>query len=358
MNAPINHEVRKHARLSASRMDRVMSCPGSYRLEEKMPYEPAGEAAAIGTAIHELSEKILRGEAVNPKDYPDDHMDMANEYATFINTLVINPRKRMIEVNVDAGLKTLHESLGGTADAVLVDGDHLHVVDLKTGRVLVDAENNKQLLTYALGVMRMLNAPASITCTMHIFQPRAGHSQWTVSGTDLISHGHDLLAAANLALTDDAPTNPSTSNCKYCKAKPICPSMRQKVQDNARKEFADLVKQADKDDTIAVPHVTGEEIEMAQLAAMWSDAVLESAKRQITSGSPIQGWTMRPGRKTKFWKSDALAFEALKAYPQAFDLKSPSAIAKLDIQISEDLIGEKHAAASLVKEKTQKENHE
>lgn len=353
MNAPVNHEVRKHARLSASRMDRVMSCPGSYRLESLMPYEPAGPAAAIGTAIHELSEKLLRGEAVNAIDYPDDHLNMALEYVEFINRLVENPRKRMIEVNVDAGLKSLHQSLGGTADAVLVEGDHLHVVDLKSGRVLVDAENNKQLLTYALGVMRMLNAPASIQCTMHIFQPRAGHSKWTVSGTDLISHGHDLLAAANLALSDDAPTNPSTNACKYCKAKPICPSMRQKVQDNARIEFADLVKKAEKDETVQVPPVSSEEIELAQLAAMWSDAVLESAKRQITSGSPIQGWALRPGRKTKFWKSDALAYEALKAYPQAFDLKSPSAIAKLDITISEDLIGEKHAAASLVKEKQQ-----
>jgi hypothetical protein len=317
-----------------------MSCPGSYRLEEKMPYEPAGPAAAIGTAIHELSEKILRGEAVNPNDYPDDHFDMANEYAVFVNTLVENPRKRMIEVKVDAGLKTLHESLGGTADAVLVDGDHLHVIDLKTGRVLVDAEDNKQLLTYALGVMRILNAPASIRCTMHIFQPRAGHSQWTVSGTDLITHGHELLAAANLALTDDAPTNPTTNNCRYCKAKPICPSIRQKVQDNARKDFA-----------LEVQAVTPDMIELAQLAASWSDAVLDSAKRQITEGSTIQGWALRQGRKTKFWKSDALAYEALKSYPQAFDLKSPSAIAKLDITISEDLIGEKHAAASLVKEK-------
>ena len=349
----MQHTDRKHARLSASRMDRVMSCPGSYRLESKMPYEPAGEAAAIGTAIHELSEKLLRGEAVNAIDYPDDHLNMALEYVEFINRLVENPRKRMIEVNVDAGLKSLHQSLGGTADAVLVEGDHLHVVDLKTGRVLVDAEDNKQLLTYALGVMRMLNAPASIRCTMHIFQPRAGHSKWTVSGTDLISHGHDLLAAANLALTDDAPTNPSTNACKYCKAKPICPSMRQKVQDNARKEFAELVKKAEKDETVQVPTVSSEEIELAQLAAMWSEAVLESAKRQITEGSTIQGWTLRPGRKTKFWKSDALAYEALKSYPQAFDLKSPSAIAKLDIAISEDLIGEKNAAASLVKEKQQ-----
>jgi len=336
----MQHTDRKHARLSASRMDRVMSCPGSYRLEEKMPYEPAGEAAAIGTAIHELSERLLRGEAVNAIDYPDDHLNMALEYAEFINRLVENPRKRMIEVKVDAGLKTLHESLGGTADAVLVDKDHLHIVDLKTGRVLVEAEDNKQMLTYALGVMRMLNAPASIQCTMHIFQPRAGHSKWTVSGTDLIAHGHELLAAANLALTDDAPTNPTTNNCRYCKAKPICPSIRQKVQDNARKEFA-----------LEVQAVTSDMIELAQLAASWSDAVLDSAKRQITEGSIIQGWTLRPGRKTKFWKSDALAYEALKSYPQAFDLKSPSAIAKLDITISEDLIGEKHAAASLVKEK-------
>ena len=346
------HTIRKHARLSASRADRFMSCPGSYRLEEVMPYEPAGPAAAIGTAIHELSEKILRGEAVNPKDHPDDHLDMANEYANFINNLVENPRKRMIEVNVDAGLKSLHYALGGTADAVLVDGDHLHICDLKTGRVLVEAEDNKQLLTYALGVMRQLNAPESITCTMHIYQPRAGHSKWTVSGAQLVQHGQDLLAAANLALTFDAPTNPSASACKYCKAKPICPSMRQKVQDNARKEFAETVKLAEKDETVKVPPVTPDMIELAQLAASWSEAVLDAAKKQITNGLNIQGWTLRQGRKTKFWKSDALAYEALKSFPQAFDLKSPSAIAKLDIAISDDLIGEKHAAASLVKEKS------
>ncbi len=346
------HTYRKHARLSASRADRFMSCPGSYRLEEVMPYEPAGEAAAIGTLIHELSEKLLNGQEIDNPDVDPDHLDMAQKYADFVNTLVEKPRKRMIEVNVDAGLKSLHYALGGTADTVLVDGDHLHVIDLKTGRVLVDAEDNKQLLTYALGVMRMLNAPESITCTMHIYQPRAGHSKWTVTGADLIKHGEELLAAANLALTFDAPTNPSTSACKYCKAKPICPSIRAKVQDNARKDFIEIVKKDEKEGTGNVPAITPEMVELAQLAGMWSETVLEMAKKQITSGSLIQGWTLRPGRKTKFWKSDALAYEALKSYPQAFDLKSPSAIAKLDIEISADLIGEKHAAASLVKEKS------
>ena len=163
----MQHETRKHARLSASRTDRFMSCPGSYRLESLMPYEPAGEAAAIGTAIHELSEIILRNGQI-PAGTDPDHIAMAQSYADFVNTLVENPRKKLIEVNLDSGLKSLHPALGGTADAVLVDGDHLHVVDLKTGRVAVDATDNKQLLTYALGAMRQFKAPSHITCTMHI----------------------------------------------------------------------------------------------------------------------------------------------------------------------------------------------
>jgi len=338
----MQHTERKHARLSASRTERFMQCPGSVRLESQMPDEPPGEAAAIGTAIHELSEKLLRSEPFNFDDYPTDQFNMAMEYVEFINTLVEKPRKRMIEVNVDAGLKTLHHALGGTADAVLVDGNHLHVIDLKTGRVLVEAENNKQLMTYALGVMRQFNAPLDIICTMHIFQPRAGHSKWTISGIDLVNHGHDLRNAAALALTPDAPTNPSPDACKYCRAKTICPSMRQKVQDNARKDFAP--------DTAITPEM----IDLAKMAETWADAVLTAAKQQLTNGSTIAGWNLKPGRKTRFWKSEELAAAALKDHPKAFTLRSPAAIADLKIEVSEDLIGITHAAPSLAKDKAKK----
>lgn len=338
----MQHVERKHARLSASRTERFMACPGSVRLENQMPYDPPGEAAAIGTAIHELSERILNGHEIDDPDVNPEHLAMAQEYADFINNLVEKPRKKLIEVNVDAGLKSLHPSLGGTADAVLVDGDHLIICDLKTGRVPVEAKDNKQLLTYALGVMRQFNAPASIQCTMHIFQPRAGHSKWTVSGVDLITHGHELKKAAELALSPDAPTIPSPDACKYCKAKTICPSMRQKVQDNARKDFAP--------DTAITPEM----LDLATLAADWSDAVITAAKKQLTDGETITGWNLKPGRKTRFWKSEALAAAALKDHPEAFSLKSPSAIADLKIEVSEELIGVKHAAASLAKDKAKK----
>jgi hypothetical protein len=334
----MQHETRKHARLSASRTDRFMQCPGSYRLESLMPYEPAGEAAAVGTAIHELSEIILSGKEI-PIGTDPDHLSMAQGYANFINALVENPRKKLIEVNLDEGLKSLHPALGGTADAILVDGDHLHVVDLKTGRVAVDAENNKQLLTYALGAMRQFKAPSTITCTMHIFQPRVGHSKWTVSGNYLNLHGRRLLEAAELALTSDAPTRPSVDACRYCKAKTICPSMREKVQETARSDF------------LPDTSITPEMLDDAVLMAAWADAVQSAAKEQLTSGKSIQGWTMRIGRKTKFWKDEKLVMEAFKDMLIAWELKSPSAVLKLGVEVSEDLVGEKVAASSLVKEK-------
>jgi hypothetical protein len=303
-----------------------------------MPYEPAGEAAAIGTAIHELSEIILRGGAI-PTGTDPDHLSMAQGYANFVNTLVENPRKKLIEVNLDEGLKSLHPALGGTADAILVDGDHLHVIDLKTGRVAVDAEDNKQLLTYALGAMRQLKAPTSITCTMHIFQPRVGHSKWTVSGLRLELHGRRLQSAAELALTGDAPTHPSPDACRYCKAKTICPSMREKVQEVARNDF------------LPDTSITPEMLDNAVLVAAWADAVQSAAKAQITEGKAIQGWAMRAGRKTKFWKDEALVMEAFKDNLKVWELKSPSAVLKLGVEVSEDLVGEKSAAPSLVKAK-------
>ncbi len=342
----IEHTQRKHARLSASRADRFMACPGSVALESQMPYEPAGEAAAIGTHIHELSEMLLNGthtyEEIRSSGVELEHLDMAQDYANFINTLVENPRKRLIEVNVDEGLKSLHPSLGGTADAVLTESRTLHVIDLKTGRIPVSAKDNKQLLVYALGAARKLGAPADITVKMHIFQPRTGHSVAEISGNDLISFGHELKAAAELANTPGAPVIPGSSQCQWCRAKPICSAIREKVTNAAREVF-----NVNNDVTPAM-------IEDAKLAETWAGSVLDAAKKQLTDKpESISGWYMKTGRKSKFWRDEALVWEALKGNDQAFELKSPAAILKAKIDISEDMIGEKIGASILTKSKSE-----
>ena len=333
------HANRKHARLSASRIDRVMQCPGSYRLESLMPYEPAGEAAERGTAIHEIAEKILNGIEFDKANVSDEYIDLATQYVNYVDSYFESPRKRLVEVNVDEGLKKIHLALGGTADAILVEGNTLACFDLKTGRVPVSAVENKQLMTYALGAMMQLNAPWTIDVHLVIFQPGVGVSIHKMSGLELKAHQDQLKAAAELALTNDAPTSPSPDACRYCKAKTICPSMREKVQTAARSDFMP--------DTTVTPEM----LDTAVLVASWADAVQSAAKDQLTNGVAIQGWTMRAGRKTKFWKDEALVMQAFKDNDQVWELKSPSAVLKLGVEVSEDLVGEKMAASSLVRAK-------
>ena len=320
-----------------------MACPGSVLLENQMPYDPPGEAAETGTRIHEYGERLLNGEEPSKmllKEGVDpSELAMAQSYADFVNNLCDDPRKKLIEVNVDNGLKSLHPALGGTADAILVEGNTLHVVDLKTGRIPVDAEENKQMLTYALGAMRQFNAPASIEVVVHIFQPKTGHSQWRTTGDRLISHGHELKAAAELALTIDAPTNPGPDQCRWCKAKTICPSLRAKAAEAARSDFATDAE------------VTPEMMDTAYLALAWSEAVIEAGKQQLINEKPISGWTLRQGRKTKFWSAPAMVEDILRDNHAAWELRSPAQIIKLGIDLPEGLIGEKTSAPSLVKQK-------
>jgi CRISPR/Cas system-associated exonuclease Cas4 (RecB family) len=332
------HTQRKHARLSASRADRFVNCPGSVQLENRMAYEASGPAAQWGTDVHELSESIMRNEEVNAAKYEQEQIDMAHAYIKYIDAIADSPRKKLIEVSVDEGLKSLHPALGGTADAVIVDGNTMHVVDLKTGRVFVNAEENLQLMTYALGAMRQFNAPAAIEVVLHIFQPRAGSTTWHTTGARLIEHGLQLKRAAELALSKDAPTNPGSSQCKYCRAKPICPSLREQATEAARSDF--------KPDTVITPEM----LDTAYSVTAWAESIIEAAKRQMDT-FPIEGWTMRAGRKTRFWSAQAMVEEAMRDNPAAWELKSPAAVAKLGIELADGMVGEKLSAPSLVKSK-------
>ena len=115
--------------------------------------------------------------------------------------------------------------------------------------------------------------------------------------------------------------------------------MREKVQEAARSDF--------KPDTTVTPEM----LDNAALVAAWADAVQTAAKTQIAEGKAITGWTMRAGRKTKFWKDEKLVMQAFKDNLNVWELKSPSAVLKLGVEVSEDLVGEKVAASSLVRAK-------
>jgi len=329
--------------MSASRMHRIIACPASFSLENKMPYEPPSPAAARGTHIHELAEKILAGStAFDHADEDLADLDMAFEYVEYVNKLRAHSRRSYTEVNVTEALRTVHPMMGGTADAVVVKDSTLHVVDLKTGRIHVSAQNNEQLLTYALGVAIKLKAPLEeIKVMLHIWQPN-NINTWEIDGKRLQEHGLDLAIAANRALEPDAPAIPSVDACKYCKAKTICPAMREKAQMAARTEFGLIPL----DET----QITPEMLDEAEQAITWGESVQQAAKQQLKDGKKIQGWSLKPGRKMTSWANEQAAEQILRDNALAWTLKSVSQVSKLGINVAA-LIQEKQAEPSLARSK-------
>lgn len=62
----------------------------------------------------------------------------------------------------------------GTGDCLIIANKTLYIIDLKYGRgVLVDAEDNPQMMLYALGALNIFDALYDIEeVEMTIFQPR------------------------------------------------------------------------------------------------------------------------------------------------------------------------------------------
>jgi hypothetical protein len=342
MSDTVDHTVRFHAKLSASRVPRVALCAGSLLAEDALPAEPSGEAAAKGTAIHELAERILTGQPL-PDDAPAVLVEVAQKYAHVVTEQTKGSKRRFVELNVTDALKTIHPWLGGTADYVAVGGGVLTVVDLKTGRNEVDPEWNPQLLTYALGASIALKAPANVKVRLAIFQPDCGGwNEFWCAYPDLMDWRDSLLSVANRAMQTNAPRTPTPEACKYCRARVHCPELQAQVKEQAKQEHL-----VDANNTI-----TMEMLDAAELCSIWADSVKEAGKRQlIDKPDSIPGWKMREGRKMVKWKDNKMAAAMLSGHLEAFELKSVSAVQKLGLDIPPSLIDETRTASSLVRAK-------
>lgn len=333
----IDHEQRKHARLSASKISRAIQCLGSVLAEEAMPPEPAGAAALRGTVIHELSEHLLLGTDL-PENVDPELLSVAQGYVKAIDDFSGSIKKRYIEMNVTKALQEIHPALGGMADLVGTGGNELLVADLKTGRLDVSPENNPQLLTYALGAALTLRAPRDVSVRLAIYQPDAGGWKQWVTDMDYLLDWRDTLAeTAAQALQPDAPRSPSEDACRYCRARSVCPALRQKAVAIAKSEFTAI-------DALA--------IEDAKLCQVYAESVLTKAVEQLQAEpTSIPGWKLREGRRMVSWKDRQMAEAILAENKDAWELKSASAVQKLGVTLPEGIIEEKRSAPSLVKAK-------
>ena len=173
----------EHAILSASSAHRWLTCPPLPQLERFFENKTT-EVAHEGTVAHSLAEYKVRkliGEKIRkPKSkFIDDDMEQhTDDYASYINeilqTIKMTTPDPIILIEQRLDFSNYVPDGFGTGDCLIIADKTLYIIDLKYGRgVLVDAEDNPQMMLYALGALNIFDALYDIEeVEMTIFQPR------------------------------------------------------------------------------------------------------------------------------------------------------------------------------------------
>ena len=308
-----------HSLLSASSSHRWLHCPPSARLCEG--YDDKGSNfAAEGTDAHALCEYKLRAalgmEAKDPTEdlswYDAEMEESANGYAAFVMELVEEAKKNcsdlvvLIEQRLDYS-RYVAEGFG-TGDCVIIADGTLHIVDFKYGRgILVEAEDNPQMMLYALGALELFDCLYDIdTVSMTIFQPRRGNvSTYTLPKADLYEWADTVLApAAELAWSGEGEYH-CGEWCQFCKAKADCRERANANMELAKYEF----KQP--------PLLTDEEVEdilsrIDELIA-WASDIRDYALQAAISGKHWSGYKLVEGRSNRKYTDERAVVAAVRA---------------------------------------------
>lgn len=322
-----------HAKLSPSGAERWMTCPGSTVLSEGIP-DRTSKYADEGTAAHDLAEQILSGKHV-----------IASETVAALTPYINHVRALGGKLHVEQKVAVNH-LVYGTADAIVwqEEEQHLHVIDLKYGAgVAVDVVDNLQLKIYALATLITFNYPAkSVTST--IVQPRYDHSDGpvrsvTFDAVDLLDFHGDIVAAT--AVYEDVRAHDvatllqsgylvaSEKGCRWCRAAPVCPLLKQKAQSTAKKVFASGEPYD--------PKELAETLDFLPILESWIKNTREFAYEQALIGKPIPDWKLVEKRAVRKWRDETAVCDALIAQNIVITdeffterkMQSPAAVEKL-----------------------------
>lgn len=308
-----------HAKLSASGAHRWMNCPGSVGQEDGLP-DTSSPYAQEGTWAHDLAEACLK-EGANADqvviaeghytDTPDQVQEYIQMYLDYVRSI---SGELFIEQRVDFS-PWVPEGFG-TADAIILNDGVAHVIDLKYGKGLkVDADENPQALLYALGTLNEYDYLYDVhTFKVVIVQPRLDHiSEWEISRADLLKWAELAKAAAEAALSDDAPFNPGEKQCQWCKAKAFC---KPRAEHNLK--IASEGFEAIGDDIVPISR---DQLSVEDIAALlphfkeianWMKDLEGHAYNLAMQGQDIPDHKLVEGRSLRKWLDEDAAEKKLK----------------------------------------------
>lgn len=304
-----------HAKLSASGAKKWIACPGSVVLEGTIRDKPS-EYASEGTAAHALGEAKIRlalkeytktkyKNAVSVLNTDEEMEDYTDEYRDFVLER-FNAAKRdtpdavlLLEQRLDFS-EYVPEGFG-TGDCIIIGNGTMEIIDLKYGKgVPVQAENNPQMMLYALGALTSYDFLYDITdVSLTIYQPRIKNIDTAcMTVTGLKEWGESIKPIARKAF-DGVEEYCSGSHCDtgFCKARPICRAYAEQKLAMARFDFA-------KPSTLT-PEEIAEILDEADALAKWATLIKDYALDEaLHNGTAFPGYKVVEGRSNRAYAMD------------------------------------------------------
>lgn len=344
-----------HALLSASGASRWMACTPSARLEQNFKNKTSEEAER-GTLAHELGELKLRKEleglstrSFNSKVkkiqenelYTADMPDYVDMYVETCLERVSEAKAKTpdalfkIEQRLDFS-EWVPEGFG-TGDFVIIADGTMEVCDLKYGTgVPVSADNNKQMMLYALGAISEFSFLYDIEkVRMTIIQPRLDSiSTFEVTVEDLVKWAEEYVRPrAELAIKGEGEFC-AGDHCRFCRAKSVCKARTEKNLELAKYDF----QKPNTLDNNDIAYILSKVDELVN----WAGDVKEYALEQALQGEEFDGYKVVEGRSNRKWSSEddvakvliGQGFQENMIYTRKLDgiSKIESAIGKKEVQ--------------------------
>jgi hypothetical protein len=191
----------------------------------------------------------------------------------------------------------------GTGDCVIVSDKTLAICDLKYGKgLLVEAENNPQLMCYALGALEMFDGIYDIdTVSLTIYQPRRENiSTFVLSKAKLLDWAENVLVPAARQAFEGTGEFKAGDHCRFCKIKATCRKRAEYSLELAKYDFS--MPATLEDDEIE------NILSKAEGLVSWANDIKEFALKAAISGKEWKGWKVVEGRSNrKYTDEDAVA---------------------------------------------------
>lgn len=323
---------KEHARLSPSSAFRWTKCPASVRYTEDYGDNTTNEASAKGTIFHWIMEQCLKHEH-DPDEYIGESFT-EGDFTVTIDENIADVLRRGIELVDDiAGKLYVEKRLKldrwlegqfGTMDVGIIGKRRITVVDHKFGVVPVLAENNPQIMTYALGFWdNFARHKTDVTdFRLIIWQPfaKGGGGVWDTTLDELLEFGTTLRFAAKRIFDGDETEVAGFPQCKYCAGAKTgkCSSFQRFMvksvfgKDNLSAEADFDIKPVFPDNL--TPRERGWLINHARDINNWLSDMSKVALDDIMKGEKIPGLKAVEGRSTaRRWADEEDAFDFIKS---------------------------------------------